>query len=309
MNKLWCLGITQNRIDKITNLVNTTSPYVDGFVWTDHFSTDGTFEFLNERKKEGRIYQILFTKNHSLSMTYALTAGHVQMGDWVLILDSSDLPNEIWLKGLRDDISYYEKNGINTVFLDRPLLFKYYDNQSFVNPVHWGLYPPNGKIVNLSQIEGYRKENYIFNTRDMLNSGVRHPAKYYYEYGLSNQCELLYSQFGTEVYNYHENLRLHFRLFCFFTLKIGLTLDSLIKYMVENVGRYPEFFEQVLEIEPNVKDMFRLYVLNESLESLLRNRMDWSYFIWKNSGDKEQINSGFESQWNKYKKAAGLPLN
>jgi hypothetical protein len=55
-SKLYICGITHNKKQQIKDIIDTCSPYVDGFVWTDHFSTDGTYELLEANKKEGKIY-------------------------------------------------------------------------------------------------------------------------------------------------------------------------------------------------------------------------------------------------------------
>jgi hypothetical protein len=303
MNKLYICGITQNKLDKIKQIVEVSKKYVDGYVWTDHFSIDGTYEYLESNKKDGQIYQFNYTKDHDLSANIWLRSGHIKDGDWCFILDSTDIPNENFLKQLRENIYYWNKNGVDLVYGDRPWLFKWNSYCFFQSTPHWGLHGYFSKIINLSQINGWSKESYLFNTRDTLQSAFTHPARYWFEFGRSNHNVLLYAQFGDQVYQRHEELRVRFRSYCKEVLKIDLTLEALIDYMKDNIGKYPEYFEQILETEIAVKDIFRLKVLNQDWIKLHENRHNWSYFHWKNIREIEQDpqKTGFIGVFNQYK--------
>lgn len=304
-NKLYVCGITQNKLNKIKDIINLCSPYVDGFVWTDHHSNDGTYELLESNKKDGKIYQINYSKDHDVSANIYLRGGHIKQGDWVFVLDSSDLPNEVFLKRLKEDIGYWDKNNVGLVYGDRPWLFKYYETVYFYGTPHWGTAGHIGKTVNLSTINGWRKENYIFNRRDTLESGFLHPIRYYWEFGRSNHLQLLYLQFSNEIFQFHENMRIRFKLSCEQELGLNSSVDSLKDYMINNVGNYPQWFEEVLEMEVNLKDAFRLFVLGQDWKSLA-NRFDWSYQIWKTQGIIDQPGGGeYVGLFNQYRQAQG----
>ncbi len=306
--KLWLTFMTQNRLEDIKEMTEDLSAF-DGIVAVDHFSNDGTYELLQERKKEGKIIQRPFVKHHSHSMNEFLFSGVIKNGDYFMILDSSDRINPRWLKTLRDDVSSYDQNGIGAVFLDRIFVAKYLDSMEFFGAVHWGLRPFWGKAVDYSQLPGYRKESWIINKRGD-NSILWNPSKYWWEYGHGgSHTELLYRQFGDDVWKHHENIRLQFRINCQFSLGLDFTLDSLINYMKENLGNYPEWFETVLEGEVSVKDIFRFKVLNQPLMDICSNRFNWSYFVWKESGKIDQNKyDGFVGLFNKYRLAKGLEM-
>lgn len=309
MSKLYICGITQNKKDSIKKIIDISSPYVDGFVWTDHYSTDGTYELLESNKKEGKIYQQEYSRDHDFSANRWLRSGHIKEGDWCFILDSSDLPNEWFLKQLRENIKYWTKNNIGAVYGDRPWLIRYTDTTFVFGSVHWGLQGIQGDIVNLEKIESYKKENYIINGRDSFQSSFIHPARYWLCFGRSNHTQLLYAQFSPQIHANHEHYRINFRNYCKQILGLDLsTLDPFINYLKGNVGKYPKEVEEALEIEVNLKDLFRLFVLKQPWQELATNRFNFSYLKWKETGQIHQgKNDGYVGLFNQYRAQKGLP--
>ena len=302
--KLWLTFITQNKIEDIREMTKDIYPTFDGIVAVDHFSSDGTFELLQEKKGEGKIIQKSFVNHHSHSMNEFLFSGVIKNGDYFLILDSSDRINPIWLKSLREDIEYYNKNQIGGIFFDRIFLARYIDSMEFFGAIHWGLSPYWGKVLNYSQISGFRKESYIINTRDKEGDSVLYnPSKYWWNYGHgSSHTQLLYQQFSNDIWQKHETTRMNFRLSCQFELGLQFTMDSLIFYLRNNINNYPDWFEKVLEEEVSLKDIFRFKVLNQSLNNICDNRFNWSYDEWKRSGNGNQgKNDGYIGAFNRYK--------
>jgi hypothetical protein len=99
---------------------------------------------------------------------------------------------------------------------------------------------------------------------------------------------------------------MQFRLHCQFDLGLDFTLDSLEEYMLKGV--YSDFFENMLELETNLKDFFRIKVLKRSWQELEKNRHNWSYFRYKKEGTVNQgINDGYEGVFNKYLRSIGQP--
>lgn len=305
MNKLWMVVATQNQEKNINELTEKIWEFFDGIVGVvNQPSNDLTYDILESRKKGGTIIKRPFVKNHGHFMNEALLCGTIQNGDWIFIIDSPQRINIEWLKNMRNSLDLFEKHGFNAVFLDRIYLARYFDDMLFQGGIHWGLTNIRHKIFDFpSQIYKYNQENYIINKRDKLTSGFLNPAKYYYSYGDAGQTQILYSQFSEDHFKHHEKARQLFRIFCQYNLGLDLTLDSLIKYMQDNVGNYPEYFEQILELEVNLKDIFRLKVLNQPWEDLAKQRFDWSYFYWKNTGEiiQDQSKTNYRGAFNIYK--------
>lgn len=304
-SKLWICLMTQNREKDIDELTQNIYPYVDGIIAVvNQPSTDKTEQILEERKGEGKIINRPFVKHHGHCMAEFLYDGHMKNGDWFFIVDSSDRITPFWLQNVKQNIEVYNKNGIGGVFLDRYYLVRYFDSLEMVGGVHWGVINIIGKTINLSAESNYKKDHWIINTRDnnKFRSAIYNPAKYYYAYGSTSQTQLMYQQFGTEIWASHENLRTTFRLFCQYNLKLDFDLESLIKYLKENIGHYPDLVEFVIETEINVKDLFRFYVLGQTFEDLCDNRFNWGYHVWKNTGKVKQGKfDGFIGQFNEYR--------
>lgn len=305
MSKLYICGITQNKCESIQRMVELCEPYVDGFVYVDGGSIDETVSYLETIPKVTVIFR-RWTRDHDLSMNEFLRAGIMKNGDYFVILDSTDLPNEDWIKGLKEDITHYSKNNVGLVNLDRPLIVRYFDHMRIVGSPHWGIQGVVGETVNLSAIEGYQKESYIYNKRDTLQSAFLHPTKYYFEYGYSNHTQLLYLQFGQQAYDYHENLRLQFRWFCERILNIPLTLDGLKEYMKKPIAEWESYFASMVELEVNLKDIFRLEILGQPWEKLAENRFNWSLQKYAETGAIEQGKlDGYVGRFNMYRKQQG----
>lgn len=303
--KLWLTFMTQNRVNDIREMTEDLSPF-NGIVAVDHYSDDGTYELLEERKGEGKIIRRPFVNHHAHSMNEFLFSGVIKSGDYFMILDSSDRINPRWLASLREDVGYYDKNNIGAIFLDRIFLARYIDSMEFFGGVHWGLRPLWGQPMNYSQINGYKKESWIINKRGD-NSILMNPSKYYWVYGHGgSHTQLLYQQFGDDVWKYHENIRMQFRINCQHLLGLEFTIESLINYMKTNIGNYPDWFEMVLEGEVSIKDIFRYKILNQSLSNICDNRFDWSYFKWKQTGEIEQPKGGgYIGIFNRYRLKQG----
>ena len=299
--KFWLTFITQNRFSDIKEMTEDLSPF-DGIVAVDHFSDDGTYELLDQRKGKGKIIQIPFLKHHAHSMNSFLFSGIIKNGDYFLILDSTDRINSRWLKTLKNEVEYYSQNDVGGVFLDRIFLARYLDSMEFFGAIHWGLHPIWGKIINHSQTSGYKKEDWIINKRGE-NPVLWNPSKYWWVYGHgSSHTQLLYQQFGNDVWQKHENVRMNFRLSCQAQLGLEFTMDSLVNYLKENVGKYPDWFEQTLENEISLKDLFRFKVLNQPLGDICSNRFNWSFFTYKNTGKINQNkHDGYVGLFNEYK--------
>lgn len=302
MNKLWLTLITGDREKDIDELTKDTFDYFDGIVAVEHESRDNTREILESRKKAGKIITRSFVRHHGFSMNEFLFAGVIKNLDYFLIVDSPERIQVSWLKQLRGQIDLWVKEGVNGVYMDRIYLARYFDDMAFFGGIHWGLANVRQRVIQIS----LPKENYIINTRDVLQSAFLHPCKYYYCYGDPGQMQIMYTQFGEQVYTHHANLRMQFRLHCQFDLGLDFTLNSLEEYMLKGV--YSDFFENMLELETNLKDFFRIKVLKQSWQELEKNRHNFSYFRYKRDGAVNQgINDGYEGVFNKYLRSIGQP--
>lgn len=312
-NKFWLTLITQNREKDIDELTRDTHKLFSGIVAVvNQPSNDKTFDILESRKGEGKIIKRDFVKNHGFLMNEFLFSGVIKTNDWFMICDSSDRIRLNWLKRLVDgDLDHFNKVGIGGVVLDRLYLAKFYDSEEFFGGVHWGLKGLRGKIVNYSQINGYRKENCIINTRGLKPevAAVEHPIKYFVEYGSDSQTQLLYQQFSNECWQWHENLRMQFRVYCEKELGLELKVGVLVEYLKEGIKNknLPDFVINAIQTEVNLQDLVRYYILGQKLEELASNRFNWDFKKFYNEGIEHQNkNDDYIGPFNRYRLQKGL---
>lgn len=311
--KLWLTLITQNREQDIEEMLCDTYDYFDGIVGVDHYSTDKTRDILEKYKKNGKIIQLPYCNNHSWSMNGFLFSGAIKNSDWFLILDSSDRINIEWLKKLKNDIISYERNNIGAVYLDRIFLARYFDGMEFANGIHWGLAGQRGKSISLLE-NNLKRDDFVINTRlkNRNISGIEHPIRYFIEPSCNSQCDLLYSQFGAKILNYHIDQRLLFRIFCQKELNLTPTVSELINFISNGIKNknLPNFLIDYIELEVNMQDLVRYYILKQDLLSeIAENRFNWSFKKYYYNGVEHQNkNDGFTGVFNQYKLQLGIPM-
>lgn len=285
--------------------------YFDGLIAViDDSASLETIQWLDSIKKDGQIIVKKWVNDHAHTMNEFLLSGVMEYPDYFVIIDETDKLNKVFLNLLRENIYYWDNNNVGAIWLDHPFILRYHSGLRVVKSPHWTITNIIGQIVNLTTIDGYNKKCYLENLRDkdVLRSAFLSPIKYWFCYPpFSNHTELLYRQFSDEIWHYHERLRINFQFYCKNELQIPLTMDGLKDYLINNVGKYPDYFEQIIEAEVNLKDAFRLFVLKEPWENLAKNRFNFSYYKWKKTGIVNQPKiQDYEGVFNTYRKQKGL---
>ncbi len=304
--KLWLTLMTQDREKDIEEMLKNTYDYFDGIVAVDHYSKDSTFNILNRYKKNGKIIQLPYLKHHAWSMNGFLFSGIIKNEDWFLIVDSSDRPRIEWLKNLRNDIENWVRQGVGGVYLDRIFLVRYNDNVEFVGGIHWGIQNIHGKHISLLT-DNKKRDDFVVNTRisNRNVSGIEHPIKYFIEYPCSSQTQLLYQQFGNDVWSLREILRIRFRTYCQEYLGLQPTVEELINYFSDAIKNKTlhESIIDYIEDEVNLQDLIRYYILKQDLlGDIALNRFNWSFKKFYHKGIEHQDkNDGFIGIFNQYK--------
>ena len=300
--KLWLCGITQNRRDDIDEMTKDIAQYFDGLIFVDAYSDDGTYELLESRKKDGAIIQRKWTNDHDFQMNEFLKQGPMSNGDWFVTLDSPDRLVKEWAEQLRQEIKTLKEEGFGAISMaTKVYLAQYFDHMFYFQTPHWGL---NGIVNNIKFYTEEEKKNCVTSVRfdDPIKSGLLNPVKYYYVYGRSNHCNLLYQHFGSQILSKHENQRLQFRLYCQHELGIDLTIDSLVEYMKDE-SKWSDYFMESVELEVNLKDIYRHKILGQDFEQIDSNRLDWSIKDYFETGDQDQRFTNYVGVITEYNKA------
>lgn len=302
--------MTGDRLQDITE-ATACHDYFDGLVFVDHMSKDGTYELLESRKKDGLIIRRPYFKQHSHSQNEVLFSRHIRNGDWIFWIDSPERIKPYWLEIMRSQIKDAEAANIGAFcFSGRPYLWKYFDKQCFIGSPHWGVFGIEGKIVSYGDDN---KHLYLENKRDEKpeESYCLHPIKYWFCFNPSNECQIMYAQFGQEIHQKHEEIRQRFRLYCEDVLNISLeNLDDLIKYM-EKVNnkeiKIDSYFLEICEQEFRLIDLFRLKVLQQDfIKEIVPNRYSWSLKRYLETKDIEQKNKLHKCAMKIYQEILGI---
>ena len=297
MLKPLLLIMTQERKEHVALMLKNVYPTFDGVVSLVNLpSNDGTLELLEANKGNGRVLTQNWTCNHSFLMNHLLFYGGIKEGQWCLYLDSPESMTDKFIEILPNLINKLEENGMGSLFWDdRPYLFKYNSYMQFFGAVHWGIENMTGASVT-----GSDKDDYIINKRKETPeiSWCLNPIKYWTCYPLGNETQIMYSKFGKDTLNKHENIRRKFRFYCANDLGLNLNnLNDLIAYMrkVKDKEVTPEdFFIECVETEYRLYELFQLKVLNmDFISEIVPRRFKFSFkdYLSGNSGYPENYKS------------------
>jgi len=268
--KVFVCGITQNQLNNIAGLVKSSQDYVDGFIFVDGLSTDGTFEFLEANKKEGKIIQREWSNDHDLQMNLFLRSNVMKNGDWFFVRDSTERISENFLKNIKLSIKDFELQGITSLYIHNKIfLCKYSDYLYFNGSPHWGLHGIQGRSISLDAEDSlYKNKLDLFESDVRQNRGegwqINQNIKYYFCYGRSNNQLMHYYDNGKtpELYKQKEGDRINFRNICF-NLGIEFSLSSLKQFIEQNGilnnDLLPFFKNEIL-----LKNWYRFNILNHS---------------------------------------------
>jgi hypothetical protein len=305
--KIWLGGIT-NSLD-VLPLIEQSLPYFDGIIFTVDDRSDlsliNKFKELKEKYNHFHFLVRRFSQAHDWRANDWLHSGLIKSGDYVCVMDSTDRFNENFILNIKSTINDWIEKDINAVFIDRLFAFRFTGHQYFESTPHWGVVNLLNKIYNLSQEENFKKENYIINTRDILRYGIIHPIKYFCEYRRSNATQLLYQQFGNEIWHFHENERLKFQIFVEQKLGFECTVENLVNYLREGIKNknLPEYVIDYVHFEVNFQDLVRFYILKQDfINEIAKNRFNWSFRKFYYQGQEFQDkNDGFVGVFNQYR--------
>lgn len=293
MSKLYLCGITcGSEIDKIKDLVNKTKDYIDGYVWCvdSNSNSDETYQLLEDNKKEGKIVRHPWVNAHDWQANEWLHCGAIKEGDWVLMLDSSEIPKDVFIQNIHVYIKQLKDQNASALYASgRPYLFIYTDYLYFNGTPHWGLYGTWGNKQNQAVvITDKEKNNLITNLRDL------NPAKHYQEhdtkyflYARSNIIDAFYGKYGRAKVEFHESIRWLFR--DYLKKNIGepnlKTLDILFSQSIKD-WKDSDFIIDVIEMEFCLSEYYRRTVLGEDfMKDIVPRREKWSFKNFLSTGD------------------------
>lgn len=217
-NKVFIGLITGNEKQNIQEIVDNLGE-IDGILAVDHYSTDGTYELLEQNKRDGDIIRCPYQNNHSQSMNIWLNSPKLNLGDWVVLLDSSERIGSKLLANLKSYLLWFEQANINIIVNhSKVFIFRRWPQQFFTNTPHWAFQGGRQGYLKLEDSRLFEKEeDYYFSVRDR-NRDKNHFIKHYVSYLLQKDSNhLLLGLEGkpnfVETFTKRENQRIEFLLY------------------------------------------------------------------------------------------------
>lgn len=282
MSKIYLVGMTSNQLDNVKELTDPIWQIVDGLIFVDHESTDGTRELLEERKGSGRILDEKWVNSHDYSMNHILLKGGLQSGDWCLFRDSLERFNVEFAKNIRSLTNLWEMNGVRTVFnYGKIFAFKYNDSMFFKGSPHFGLEGQEGKAIDLKHNYSQDLKEHTWRLKDGEEGGrpidnkINHEARYAWVYGRSNHL-LLGLEDKLQEFQRSEIIRKHIREVAQMN-DFNLDIEGLKEFMVWLEERDVKAFHSWINSHRVWKNFYRFHILKHEFQEIERLENEWSY--------------------------------
>jgi len=277
--KIYVCGMTQNEKKNIDELTAQYAPHVDGHIWVDHGSTDGTKEILEERKGCGKVIGAKYLKYHCHSMNLFMLDGGMKIGDVFILRDSQERFNTEFVKNIREFSNTMRQNGVMTIFSHgKPFMVTYFDDMYFTQSPHYSLQNFRGKVIDLKDYFE-KEEEYAYRLWDGQPGGrpkdnaIRHHLKYYL-HPISNHCALGVTDHN--VYREREANRQTFRLYCYDHYNFDFTIESLLFLLKKEDWKNDSVFVDMMEKEWILKSFYRYEVLRHDFDEIKKTEEVWS---------------------------------
>ncbi len=282
MSKTYLIGITQDQKENIKSLTDPIWNFVDGLIFVDHGSTDGTRELLEERKGCGKIIDEEWVNSHDYSMNHLLLKGGLENGDWCIFRDSMERFNEEWASKIQDFVDQLRIRWIRTVYnYGKIFMFQYNDSMFFTGSPHFGLQGAQAHSVDLKDLYNEDKKEHTWRIRDGEEGGrpidnkIDHEAKYAWVYGRSNHLLLGYEN-KLEQYERAEIIRQHMRDNAR-TAGFEMTVEGLKDFLSFLLDKEKDSFKSFINSHRVWRNFYRFHFLKANFAEIEKTEEDWKY--------------------------------
>lgn len=291
-NRLFIAGITSNEFANINQIVEPVKDLIDGliFVVDNKGLSDGTFDYLNENKKQGTIIHYPWVDDFSMSFNQILLQGKMRHNqDWYIQLDSRERVNPDFIKSCKEDIleQFNKENVVACFQRSKPCLIKYTKFLRYHANPHCGISPFMGNVIDLSKAEGFEDDQkYIWSTRVGDSSWVSNGLKYML-YPHSNHTMLVWGEGHRfpnlskedvqKQYRQHEQARIWFLQYWSSLFNEWPTVESITEYMKKPYTEWDLKLREYFCWEIVFSNHYRWKILNETIENIMINQ--WAFSL------------------------------
>lgn len=266
MSNIYIAISTQNQENNIKDLTSVYQDF-DGICAVDHFSTDGTYNVLSERCKNGFVAQIPYYGHHAHDLNHIILNPKIKLGDWVLLRDSCERINTNFASNIRPFINMLENNGVNTVYQhSKLLLFRRFPHQFFTSTPHWGFNGGQNKIIAIEKQTWFKEDTeYCYSVRNQRApySWVDHYMRYYLILD-SNHNLLGAENFGEpkSIFEQKEYIRINF-LYYLDKHNVNHTVDDFLLFLNNQKDLCDELKWYINNIRI-INDFYRYHILKNT---------------------------------------------
>lgn len=280
MSKIYLVGMTQDQKKNIKVLTDPIYKYIDGLIFVDHGSTDGTRELLEERKGCGKIIEKKWCRSNDHSMSSILLEGCAEQGDFLIFRDSLERFNPDWAKNIRQFCDSLRMQGIRTCYnYGKIFLWQFCDSQYFIGSPHFGLEGAQGKFIDLKNYFSEEKKEHTWRIKDGEEGGrpidnkIDHEAKYAWVYGRSNHLLLGYEN-RLDEYQRAEMIRIHIRDVAQ-QKGFDFTIQGLVDFMNWLEMEDKENFRAWINSHRVWKNFYRRRLMFEDFHEIEKTENEW----------------------------------
>jgi len=270
--KVYLCGITHNQKSNIDALTKDIYEHVDGLIFVDGGSTDGTKQLLEERKGRGEVIYRKWTNDHDFQMNEFVRQGPMKNGDWFIMRDSMERFNLEFAKNIKSFINQVSSQKIRSVYShDKGFAFQYFDDMSFSGSPHWGLQNARGNAIDLKHYYAEERD-FAYRLKDgeeggrPLHNFIDHFVRYYFVYARSNHL-LLGREGNQEEFRQKEHQRQVFRHILGET-GIEYSINGLKEWMKSGEFKKDELLLKIVNDEKILNDFYRWHILSHTLEDI-----------------------------------------
>ena len=255
--KIYLTGITQNKFPALRELIEPVYKHFDGLIFVDGGSKDNTIEYLESRKKNGKIIQFPYGRRNDDSMNRFLFSGIMEDGDFFAMRDSEEcLNSDFTANKMRSWLTEANNCGVDCIYQgSKPLFARYSENLFFHGNPHWGLQG----VKNAIRIDAGKEVAWCNRPKwrgDMETYVVWHEM-FYCLYPATNQLKMIYDGNPKKLQE-QECVRREFISYCNHNGIPCYDKDKFIEFLRNSP---PQNLLDVMKKEEMFWNVYRHYVL------------------------------------------------
>jgi len=288
--KLFIAGITSAEYANIIEMIEPVKEVIDGlcFVVDSKGVNDGTWEYLNENKKAGKIISHPWPSDFSVQFNEMLVQGNMEHNKhWYIQLDSRERVNKDFIIKCKESfLDELDKQNIVACYQrSKPCLIKFNKFLRYFGNPHCGISPFLGNAIDLAKMPEFQDDKtYIWSERVGDESWVKNGLKYMLM-PYSNHTVLVWGEIQRFTnltkeqvelqYKQHENARNWFLHYWSQLFDKWPTIEDITEYM-KTPDKWDIKLKEYFSFEMVFTNHYRWQILGEKIQDIMSNQWNWN---------------------------------